>query len=101
MRTPAIDPRPPEYATNHLKMYLCGSAMRFQGCIVMAMIAVIRAPVLKLIRRGRALEKSFAGETTLAEMFMARGAIATVSMEMHTTNLLSNMPINEIGSHNY
>ena len=42
----------------------------------------MRPPVLKLISRGNAFAKSFAGETTLAAMLTASVATTTVNIEI-------------------
>ena len=46
------------------------------------MIPVSMPPVLKLIRRGARLEKSFAGERKLAAMLVERVAIVKVTTAM-------------------
>src|SRR5450755_2255629 len=98
MRTPAIEPSPPEYPTNHVKMYCDGSSRNLQGCIRTPRIPVISPPVLNRIQRGNALAKSFAGETTLAAMFTASVATTTVNIETATTTGWENFPTSTTGS---
>src|SRR5437879_5703354 len=50
--------------------------MRVHGCMTMPMAQVMRPPVRKLMRRGERLEKSLAGETTLAATFTLSVAIS-------------------------
>ena len=66
--------------------------------ITMPMMPVIRPPVLKLIARGKALAKSFAGETTLAAMLTASVATTAVNIEIAMTNGSWNLPTSLIGS---
>src|SRR5829696_4650736 len=98
MRTPAIDPKPPEYPTSQLKMYPLGSASSRHGWMRMPTIPVIRPPVLKLIHLGKALAKSLAGETTLAAILTASVATTAVNIEMAITRGWLNLAINLIGS---
>ena len=53
---------------------------------------VISPPVLKRIQRGKALEKSLAGETTLAAMLTASVATTAVNIEIATTTGALNLP---------
>jgi hypothetical protein len=46
---------------------------------------VMSPPVLKVMKRGKAFAKSFAGETTLAAMFTDTVATTTVNIERATT----------------
>src|SRR4029079_8412200 len=50
------------------------------------------------INFGKALAKSFAGETTFAAMLTARVATTTVNIETATTNGCENCPTNLTGS---
>ena len=59
---------------------------------------VMSPPVLKEIQRGKALAKSFAGETTLAAMLTASVATTTVNIETATTHTCENCPTSFIGS---
>ena len=59
---------------------------------------VTRPPVRKLIQRGNALEKSFAGLTTLAAMFTDSVATTMVNMAMATSARLSKRPTRSTGS---
>ena len=56
-------------------------------------------PVLNEIKRGKALAKSLAGETTLAATLTESVARATVNMAMTTTQGVSKRPISLTGSH--
>ncbi len=47
---------------------------------------VMSPPVLKVMKRGKAFAKSFAGETTLAAMLTATVATTTVNIAMATTS---------------
>ncbi len=58
----------------------------------------MRPPVLNAIRRGKALAKSLAGETTLAAMFTARVATTAVNIETATTTGCSKRPTSLMGS---
>ena len=60
------------------------SARSFHGWMAMPRTPVIRPPVLKLMKRGRAFAKSLAGETTLAAMLTASVATTAVNIEMAT-----------------
>ena len=60
---------------------------------------VSRPPRLKVMSRGNALAKSFAGETTLAAMFTERVATTTVNIEMATITGSVNFPTSSTGSH--
>ena len=53
----------------------------------------MRPPVLKLISRGNALAKSFAGDTTLAAMLTASVATTAVNIEIAITSGELNRPI--------
>ncbi len=64
----------------------------------MPRMPVIRPPVLNLIRRGNALAKSLAGDTTLAAMFTASVATTAVNIEMAITSGELNRPTSLIGS---
>ena len=79
-------------------MYCDGSSRRRQGRMAMPRMPVMRPPVLKRIQRGNALEKSLAGETTLAAMFTASVATTTVNMETAMTTGARNCRANCIGS---
>ncbi len=59
---------------------------------------VIRPPVLKLMKRGNALAKSLAGDTTLAAMLTAIVATTTVNIEIATTTGELNLPTSCTGS---
>ena len=62
------------------------------------MMQVIRPPILKLIRRGQRLEKSLAGETTLAPMLILRRARRIAIKEMTTATGESKRLNTSIGS---
>src|SRR5690606_3114397 len=66
--------------------------------IRMPMMPVMRPPVLKSMRRGHMLAKSFAGETTLAAMLTEMVATMTVNIEMATTHTFWNSPTRATGS---
>src|SRR5919106_4426705 len=59
---------------------------------------VIRPPVLKLMNRGNAFAKSFAGETTFAAMLTATVATTTVNIEIATITGDVNLPTSCTGS---
>ena len=69
-----------------------------QGCISKPTMPVMSPPVLNEIQRGKALAKSFAGETTLAAMLTASVATTTVNIEMATTNGAWNFATSFTGS---
>src|ERR1700693_2646131 len=93
-----MEPRPPEEPSSHVKMKPEACERSFQGCIRMPRIPVIRPPVLKLIHLGKALAKSFAGETTLAAMLTASVATAAVNLEETDTIGALNRPTSCTGS---
>src|SRR4051812_30350005 len=62
-------------------------------------IPVISPPVRKDIRRGNALAKSLAGETTLAAMLTDSVATTTVNMDIATTTGCENWLTSFTGSH--
>ena len=64
----------------------------------MPRIPVIRPPTLKLITRGNAFAKSFAGETTFAAMLTASVATTAVNIETAITIGSPNRPISLTGS---
>jgi hypothetical protein len=59
---------------------------------------VIKPPVLKLMKRGNALAKSLAGDTTLAAMLTAIVATTTVNIEIATITGDENLPTRTTGS---
>src|SRR2546429_4177072 len=67
--------------------------------MAMAMIPVISPPVRNEIHFGKALAKSFAGDTTFAAMLTDSVATTTVNMEMATTTGALNCPTSLTGSH--
>jgi len=73
--------------------------MSFQGIIKTPMTPVMMPPILKLIRLGARLAKSFAGETTLAAMFTLNVAMTTVNIAMPTTRRDAKCPTSSMGSH--
>ena len=58
----------------------------------------MRPPVLNEIRRGKALAKSLAGETTLAAMLTASVATTAVNIETATTTGALKRPTSWTGS---
>ena len=56
-----------------------------QGCATIPRIPVMSPPSRKVIARGNAFAKSFAGETTLAAMLTDNVATTTVNIEIATT----------------
>ncbi len=59
---------------------------------------VSRPPVRKEMKRGKAFEKSLAGETTLAAMFTLKVATTMVNIAMATNARLSKWPTRSTGS---
>src|SRR6266849_4055208 len=66
-------------------MYVSALESSFQGIIATPISPVINPPVLKEIRLGERLAKSFAGLTTFAAIFTERVAIPTPSSERTAT----------------
>jgi hypothetical protein len=64
----------------------------------MPMMPVMSPPVRKLIQRGSAFAKSFAGETTLAAMFTASVATTTENIANPTTTGFWKRPTSFTGS---
>ncbi len=62
------------------------------------MMPVMRPPRRKVMRRGKALAKSLAGETTLAAMFTASVATTTVNIATATIHGSVNLPTSSTGS---
>ena len=86
------------YAMSQVKMYPLGSAINFHGKIRMPMTPVMYPPILKSMRFGARLAKSFAGLTMLAAMFVASVLMATQIIATLTSNLLSKRPASTSGS---
>ena len=61
---------------SHLKMYPFGSATSFHGSRIIPSRPARIPPILKEILEGLRLEKSFAGETMFAAIFVVR--VATI-----------------------
>src|SRR5713226_9539350 len=79
---PATGPSTAAYPPSQPKMNVLWLASSFQGIMATPMKQVMTPPVLNEILRGQRLEKSLAGETTLAPIF--------------TFNVASRMANNEI-----
>ena len=75
-----------------------GSVGGRHGWIATPSSPVISPPVLKLMYFGKALAKSFAGETTLAAMLTAMVATTTVNIAIATITGELNLPTSCTGS---
>ena len=64
----------------------------------MPTMPVMSPPVRKLIQRGSAFAKSFAGDTTFAAMFTASVATTTENIAIPTTSGFWNRPTSLTGS---